>query len=374
LRLFAAKGGTAVKYLIISNDPAMLYRYRAEVIKELLKEDNTVVICVPEGDIEPFADMGCEILKVDVDRRGINPIKDLRLYKNYKRIIAQVKPDTVLTYSIKPNIYGGYASRRIGVPYFAHVQGLGSAFQRRIIKNIVSFMYKSALKDARKVFFENSGNRDVFVNKKIIRPDQAIIVRGGAGVPLDAFPFTEMEDDGTVNFLFVGRIMKEKGIDELFSAAKRMKDKLGDRVSFTVAGKYEDEYKDTVNELTDAGVIDYVGFVKDVLPLYKKCHAVVLPSYHEGLANVLIEGASVGRPLITTDIHGCKETVKDGESGILVPVSDAESLCFAMTSYFNMSIEQKREMGLNGHRFVSESFDRRDVVSFTVASLKEGLQ
>ena len=189
---FAAKGGTAVKYLIISNDPAMLYRYRAEVIKELLLE-NAVTVCVPEVDARSLSDMGCEIVKVNVDRRGINPIKDMTLYKSYKRVIAQAKPDAVITYSIKPNIYGGYASRKLGVPYFAHVQGLGSAFQKKILKNVVSFMYKIALKDARGVFFENSGNRDLFVNKKIIKDCQAITVKGGAGVPLEKFPFTEMK-------------------------------------------------------------------------------------------------------------------------------------------------------------------------------------
>lgn len=362
-----------MKYLIISNDPAMLYRYRAEVIKELLLE-NTVVVCVPDGDIAPFVDMGCEVLKVNVDRRGINPIKDLALYKKYKRIISDIKPDAVLTYSIKPNIYGGYASRKLGVPYFAHVQGLGSAFQRKIIKNIASFMYKVALKNARGVFFENSGNRDLFVSKKIIKDSQAITVKGGAGVVLDAFPFTEMEDCDTVNFLFVGRIMKEKGIDELFSVARKMKDELGSKVSFTVAGGFEEEYANTVSELTNSGVINYVGFVKDVLPLYKKCHAVVLPSYHEGLANVLIEGASVGRALITSDIHGCKETVQDGESGFLVPLADADALYCSMMAFYNMSLDEKRQMGLNGHKYVSEGFNRSDVVKFTVDTLREGLK
>ena len=362
-----------MRYLLISNDPAMLYRYRAEVIAELLKE-NSVTVCVPKGEVDALIGMGCEVVYAEINRRGIDPKADMALYKAYKRIISEVKPDLVLTYSIKPNIYGGYAAKKLGVPYFCHVQGLGSAFQRRFIKGVVSRMYKIALKDAKGVFFENCGNRDVFVSKKIIRQDQAITVNGGAGVPLEAFPFTEITDSDAVNFLFVGRVMKEKGIDELFSAAKRMKAKLGDKVTFTVAGLFVDEYENTVKELTEDGIIEYAGFVKDILPLYKKCHAVVLPSYHEGLANVLIEGAAVGRAIIATDIHGCKEAVIDGESGILVPVSDAESLYFAMISYYNMSIDKKREMGLKGRKFVEENFDRRKVVSFTVSSLKGGLK
>lgn len=362
-----------MRYLLISNDPAMLYRYRAEVIMELLKE-NSVFVCAPKGDADELINMGCEMVYADIDRRGIDPRADMSLYRTYKKIIAEIKPDIVLTYSIKPNIYGGYAAKKLGVPYFCHVQGLGSAFQRRIIKHIASFMYKIALKDAKGVFFENSGNRDLFVNKKIIRPDQAITVRGGAGVPLESFPFCEMEENDCINFLFVGRIMKEKGVDELFTAAKRMKAELADKVSFTVAGLFVDEYESVVKELTEGGVIDYVGFVKDIAPLYKKCHAVVLPSYHEGLANALIEGAAVGRALIATDINGCKEAAVNEESGFLIPVCDDEALYRAMMRYYDMSIDEKRKMGMAGRRLVENNFDRKDVVSFTVSSLKEGLK
>ena len=362
-----------MRYLLISNDPAMLYRYRAEVIMELLKK-NSVYVCAPKGDVDDLISIGCEMVYADVDRRGMDPRADLALYKAYKRIISEVKPDIVLTYSIKPNIYGGYAAKKLGVPYFAHVQGLGSAFQKKILKAIVSLMYRSALKDAKGVFFENTGNRDLFVNGKIICKDQAITVKGGAGVPLESFPFCELLQNDTVNFLFVGRIMKEKGVDELFDAAKRMKAELGSKVSFTIAGNFVDEYEKTVKELSDSGIIEYVGFVKDVASLYRKCHAVVLPSYHEGLANVLIEGAATGRALIATNIHGCKETIVDNESGYLVPVRDTESLYTAMMRFYDLSFEKKQKMGISGRNFVEKCFNRKDVVEFTVASLEEGLK
>ncbi len=351
----------------------MLYRYRAEVIMELLKE-NSVFVCAPKGDVDNLTSMGCKMVYADIDRRGMDPRADFALYKAYKRIISEVKPDIVLTYSIKPNIYGGYAAKKLGIPYFCHVQGLGSAFQRKILKTIVSLMYRFALKDAKGVFFENTGNRDLFVNSKIIREDQAITVKGGAGVPLESFPFCELHQNDTVNFLFVGRIMKEKGVDELFDAAKRMKSELADKVSFTIAGNFVDEYKKTVKELSDSGIIEYVGFVRDVAALYRKCHAVVLPSYHEGLANVLIEGAATGRALIATNIHGCKETVINNESGYLVPVRDSESLYTAMMRFYDLSFEEKQKMGMAGRRLVENNFDRKDVVSFTVSSLKEGLK
>jgi galacturonosyltransferase len=166
--------------------------------------------------------------------------------------------------------------------------------------------------------------------------------------------------------------MKEKGVDELFYAARRLKNELGDAVSFAVAGGFEESYSEIVKELSDEGVIEYLGFVKDVAALYRDCHAVVLPSYHEGLSNVLIEGAATGRALITTSVHGCLETVTD-ESGILVPPSDADALYFALRSFHGFSYEEKRDMGLSGRAHVEKSFDRADVVTFTLNALRERL-
>lgn len=363
-------------YLLISNHAEMLLRYRGAVIRELLKE-NRVTVCVPEGNgegVKALEAFGCRVVTAEVDRRGINPVTDLRLYRRYRHILSTVKPDAVITYSIKPNIYGGYAAKRLGIPYFAHVQGLGSAFYKPIIKNVAAIMYRVALKKARGVFFENAGNADFFVDKRIIRRSAVITVRGGAGVTLPDFPLCPLPEDSVTRFLFVGRVMREKGVDELFSAAVRLKEELGASVEFSVAGGFEESYSDKVRELSDKGIINYLGFVDDVAALYRDCHAVVLPSYHEGLSNVLIEGAATGRALITTSVHGCLETVLPDESGILVPRGDAEALLFALRSFVKLPHTEKAAMGLKGREHIEKNFDRAEVVTYTLKELEERLK
>ncbi len=357
-----------MRYLIISNNGGMLVIYRGALLRELLKTAS-VTACVPHGGEEELIKLGCDIVYADVDRRGINPRNDIKLYKQYKKIIKEVSPDAVITYSIKPNIYGGYACRELGVPYYLHVQGLGSAFYRKGLKEIVSTMYRAAAKKAKAVFFENNGNRDLFVDKKIIKRDQAVVF-SGAGVDLDAFPLTPMPEGDTVRFAFVSRIMKEKGVDELFYAAKKLKDEFGGRFELHVAGIFEDSYEQTVNELHEKGIINYLGFINDVASLYKSCDAVVLPSYHEGMSNVLLEGAAIGRVLVTTDVYGCRETVVSGESGLVCLSHDAEALYRAMKQVCLMTKDEREKMGKRGRSHVEANFDRREVVRKTIEVMK----
>ena len=346
----------------------MLYIYRGALLRELLK-NASVTACVPHGGEDELVKIGCDIVYADVDRRGINPKNDYKLYREYKRIIKEVKPDAVITYSIKPNIYGGYACRKLGVPYYLHVQGLGSAFYRKGLKTVVSTMYRAAAKKANAVFFENDGNRDLFVKGKLIKADQAVVF-SGAGVDLDAFPLTPMPNGDAVKFAFVSRIMKEKGVDELFYAAKKLKEEFGDKFELHVAGIFEDSYENTVSELHEKGIINYLGFINDVASLYKSCDAVVLPSYHEGMSNVLLEGAATGRVLVTTDVHGCRETVVPERSGLICPSHNAEALYEAMKRVCLMTKDELEEMGKCGREHVERNFDRRDVVKKTVEVMK----
>lgn len=357
-----------MRYLIISNNGGMLVIYRGALLRALLQR-GSVVACVPHGGEEELIKLGCEVVYADVDRRGINPINDVKLYKRYKKIIKEVNPDVVITYSIKPNIYGGYACRKLGVPYYLHVQGLGSGFYRKGLKEVVSAMYRAAAKKAKAVFFENHGNRDLFIGKKIIKDHQAVVF-SGAGVDLDAFALAPMPDGAAVRFAFVSRIMKEKGVDELFYAAKRLKAEFGDRFELDIAGIFEDSYEQTVNELHDKGIINYLGFINDVASLYRSCDAVVLPSYHEGMSNVLLEGAAIGRVLITTDVCGCREAVIENESGFLCPVRDAEAIYRAMKRVCLMSADEREKMGKRGREHVEKNFNRNDVVKKTIEVMK----
>ena len=360
-----------MKYLVITNHSYMLWQFRRELISELLRRGEVVVSTPFVGREKELSGLGCRLIETPVDRRGINPAKDLALLGKYRRIIKAEKPDAVITYSIKPNIYGGLAAAAAGVPYYVNVQGLGSAFSRKALIPLVTEMYRLALRKAKTVFFENSGNLDRFVTKKVVSPDKAVLLPG-AGVDTEYYSYCAYpsEKDG-IHFLFVGRIMKEKGVNELFSAAEKLKSEFGDRISFEVAGFFEDSYSERVKKLSDNGVITYLGFLQDVRPLYESCHCVVLPSYHEGMSNVLLEGASTGRPLITTDIPGCREAVIDGVSGFVCRPADADSLYRSMKRFAEMTEEERLAMGKAGREHMLD-FGKHVVVRKTMEAVDCG--
>ena len=248
------------------------------------------------------------------------------------------------------------------------MQGLGTAFEKPVLSNVVSVMYRSALQKARTVFFENEENAQFFLHKNIISARQMKVLPG-AGINLDEYPYVPMQDDGVCSFLFVGRIMKEKGVDEFFSAAKTIKAEFGEKVAFDVVGFYEDAYKETVDHLVADRVINFHGFQTDVHPFYEAADCVVLPSYHEGMSNVLLEGAAMGRALITSDIPGCREAVEDGVSGYLCPVQDAEALTNFFREFANKTQSEQEQMGCCGRALIEREFDKHIVVAQTIDGL-----
>lgn len=361
-----------MKILIATNHSYMLWRFRKELIERLCL-DFEVMLSMPfVGHEDDFQALGVKCVNTEIDRRGINPFNDADLIKRYKRLLDGERPDAVVTYSIKPNIYLGSLCRKRGICYFANVQGLGTAFERPILSTVVSTMYRRSLKKASAVFFENSQNADFFVRKKII-PSSRATVLSGAGINLDEYPYVPPTESTTCRFLYLGRIMKEKGVDEFFAAAKLLKTELGDKVSFDLVGFYEDSYRETVEKLIEEKIITFHGFRTDPKPYYAACDAVVMPSWHEGMSNVLLEGAAVGRALITSDIPGCREAVDDGVSGILCPTHDVVSLTDAMRKFANMTPAERTEMGRLGRELVEKHFDRRDVVKQTTTIVKNGI-
>lgn len=359
-----------MKYMIITNHSYMLWQFRRELIGELLKQGEVVISMPFVGHEDDFAAMGCRCIDTEVDRRGINPAKDLKLYRQYKKLLKQENPDMVITYSIKPNIYGGYACKKMGIPYCVNVQGLGTAFQKAPIASVVTIMYRAALKRAKKVFFENWGNAGEFLQRHIVK-ESSITVLNGAGLNLERFVYTDYPSDAhPIRFLFVGRIMKEKGVDELFEAAEKLKKKYGSQVQFDLVGFFEDSYKDRVEQLQQDGVVVFHGFQTDTIPFYQQANCVVLPSYHEGMSNVLLEGAATGRPLITSDIPGCREAVIDGVSGYLCPKQSVDKLYDCMDRFLHLTYDQQRQMGLAGRRHVEEVFDKKKVVAATLKGIQ----
>lgn len=357
-----------MKILIITNHSYMLYRFRRELIAALQKEHEVVLSMPFVGHEEDFMAMGSRCIRTNVDRRGINPVKDLKLMDTYRNLLHAERPDLVLTYSIKPNIYAGMVCSSMHIPYCANVQGLGTAFQRKGLSQFVTALYRRALKKAKAVFFENRANAREFLDRTILPPEK-ITILPGAGINLQHHPLMPYPENDQIRFLYLGRIMKEKGIDELFAAMRRLHGELGNRVVLDLVGFFDDNYEAQVNQLVEDGIAVFHSFQTDPIPYYSAADCVVLPSYHEGMSNVLLEAAAIGRPVITSDIHGCKEAVNPGESGLLCRVKDEEDLYQKMLQMAKMSRPEREKMGIAAREKVQREFDKNMVVQQTINAI-----
>lgn len=359
-----------MKVLVLANNATGLYRFRKELLTSLMEAGHTVCISLPAGErVADLQAMGCQYIETNVDRRGINPITDFKLFMTYKKMIRSLKPDLVITYTVKPNIYGGFAARLSRKPYAINITGLGTAFQKKgLLRKLVTAMYKVTCRKAKVVYFENAGNKDLFVKEKIVREKQTCVLNG-AGVNLEDFPYQEYPMEmQTTRFLFTGRVMQEKGVDELLQAMKTLRQE-GLDCTLDILGGYEENYLDTIRQCEEEGWLKYHGFQPDVVPYVAACHCFILPSWHEGMANVNLESAAMGRPLITSNIYGCKEAVVENESGYLAEVKNWESLYEAMKRFIALPMDQRKAMGEVGRRHMEDNFDKKVVVARTIERL-----
>lgn len=359
------------KILILTNHSYMLYRFRLELIQTLMQSHEVVLSMPFVGHEDDFQALGIRCIETAVDRRGINPSTDFQLFERYRALLKAEQPDMVITYSIKPNIYGGLACRMAAIPYCANVQGLGSAFQKKSLAQFVTLLYKLALGKAKTVFFENEANATEFRRRGILHADRQTVLPG-AGINLARYSYMPYPEHAAVHFLYLGRIMREKGMDELFSAIRRLRGELGGGVVLDLVGFYDDEgYAAQVEQLIADGAAVFHGFQPNPLPYYAASDCVVLASYHEGMSNVLLEAAAIGRPVITSDIPGCREAVDDGKTGLLCRPRDAESLYVQMHRMASASREQRQAMGQAAREKMTREFDKRRVVAATLAALFE---
>ncbi len=351
-----------MKVLIVANNDIGLYKFRKELVQRLL-EEHEVFIALPNGDfISEFESMGCKFIETNFDRHSTNPFKELQLISLYKRIIKETKPDIVFTYTIKPNAYAGMACASLGVPYFANVTGLGTAIENGgIMQKVATTLYKMGLRKAQKVFFQNTENRDFMLSHKVVTTPYDMLP--GSGVNLDNYKVAEYPSGETVDFVFVARIMKEKGIDQYLDAAKSIRAKYPE-TRFHICGFCEDAYEAELKELTENGTVIYHGLVKDMAAIYRQMSCTVHPTYYpEGLSNVLLESAASGRPIITTNRSGCREVVDDGVNGYVVEEKNSTDLIKKIEQFLALSLEERKQMGLAGRAKVEKEFNREIVIN-----------
>ncbi len=362
------------KVLFLGNSKLTVFGFRGEIIEELIKNGYNVYVSFPNG---PFGDgekiskeYGCKFIETEMSRRGTNPIKDLKLLKKYISIIKDIKPDIVLAFTVKCDIYGGIACRKLKIPFIPNITGLGKGLtEGKLTKFITKILYRISLKDSKCVFFQNDSDKQFFIDNKI--KFKKSVVLPGSGVNLEKFKPLKYPSDKVIRFIYVARIMKAKGIEEYLEAARVIKKKYSN-VEFHICGYCEEDYKNIIEEEQQKENIIYHGLVNEVSEYEKDCHCVVLPSYHpEGISNVLLEAAALARPIITTNRVGCKETVDNNITGFLVKERNSKDLISKIEKFIKKSNNEKKEMGLKGRKKIEKEFDRNIVVEEYITKIEE---
>lgn len=359
------------KVLFLVNHDVVIYNFRLELVERLLADGHQVVISSPYGErIEDLKALGCEYREIDIARHGMNPVKELKLISEYKKLLDQVKPDVVFAYTIKPNIYGSIACRSRKVPCVTNITGLGTAVENGgLVQKITVLLYKYAFTKVQRVFFQNTENMQFFVDHKIALGKHDLLP--GSGVNLQRFEVLEYPETDTVEFAFISRIMKEKGIDQYLEAAEYIRSKYPNTV-FHVCGFCEDAYEEKLKDLTDKGIINYHGMVRDIKGFLKGIHCTIHPTYYpEGLSNVLLESSASARPIITTDRSGCREVIDDGVNGYVVKQQDSQDLIEKIEKFLKLRVDERKAMGLAGREKVEREFDRQIVVEKYIEEVKK---
>lgn len=357
--------------LFLVNRDIVIYNFRQEIVERLIADGHQVHISSPYGErIDDLVKIGAVFHDIDIQQRKMNPLEEFQLIKAYQKLMEEVRPDIVFGFTIKPNTYGAIAARKYHIPFVANITGLGTALENPgIVQKVLVCLYKYSFRDVRRVFFQNTANRDFFLWNHIRVNDYAYLP--GSGVNLDRFPFCEYPRGKVIRFAFVSRILKEKGSEIYLQAARKIK-KRHRNVEFHICGFLESDYDGELEAYQKAGDIIYHGMIRDVASFMKEMHCIVLPSYYpEGISNVLLEACAIGRPIITTDRAGCREVVDDGVNGYMIPQRNTEALIEALEMFLKLSPEDRQRMGLNARRKVEQEYDRRVVVEAYVREVEQ---
>jgi len=368
------------KIIIIGALSGSLINFRGELLTALI-DDGWSVVAMANGANEKerlaVTNKGVKYREYKIERNGMNAVKDIQTFFDLRAAIKQERPDVIFCYTIKPVIWGGLASAFSGRPKFiALITGLGFTFQKgTFLKScliaIVSLLYRLSLQHASAVIFQNSDNRNVMEDRHICDPKKSKQVNG-SGVNIKHYTFSEVDNTKTT-FLLIARLLKAKGIKEYAEAASIVKKQYPDSVIQILGPKDPSPNAfpiKTLQELHDEGVIEYLGETDDVRPFIKNCQVYVLPSYHEGLPRTVIEAMSIGRPIITTDVPGCRDTIIDNANGILVPAKNSNALAQAMIEMIERR-DEWNELGRRSRKFAEDIFDVNKVNQNLIAIIDQ---
>ena len=365
--------------IIIGNTSWYLYNFRIGLLNRLLNSGHRLTILAPLDEYsKKIQQLGCSFHELEMDNQSLNPFKDFLLFRRIKLLLIHYKPDLVIHYTIKPVIYGSLVSNKFNIPFVNNITGLGTVFiKKSFITYIVKVLYRISQKRASYLFFQNQDDKIIFKNERLVPSYVPSIVFPGTGIDTSFFPFKSYKSSTSNTFLLIARIIWDKGIGEFVEAANEVK-KYFPNSQFQLLG-----YLDVLNRTaishqqieawTSDGIIHYLGESEDVRPFLKKAGCVVLPSYREGLPRSLLEAAAMCRPIIATDVSGCRDVVEHGVNGYLCKTRDAHDLAQKMKDMIRLSIDEKRKMGLRGREKMKQNFDQKVIVEKIVDCIESVL-
>jgi glycosyltransferase involved in cell wall biosynthesis len=354
---------TPAKTIVLSiNTSWNLVNFRSNLIRRLQREGFAVVAVSPaDGHEAALTALGVCHVPIAIDSKGLSPAGDLRLFRDYWRILRDLRPAAFLGWTIKPNIYGSLAARALGIPTLNNISGLGTAFIKvGPVTRVVWLLYRAALAHAATVFFQNPHDRDLFVGGRLV-PAARTVLLPGSGIDLVDFVPVEIGDARPFTFLMVARLLRDKGVVEFADAARIVRAVRPDAV-FQLLGSLDAQNRtalprETVEAWQREGILEHLGETRDVRPYVARAGAVVLPSYREGMPRSLLEGAAMAKPLIATDVPGCTEIARAGDNALLCRPRDAASLAAAMLAMLDLPVKQRRAMGARSRRIAEDEFD-----------------
>ncbi len=357
------------KVAIVVNTAWNIVNFRLGLIEALMAQGHQVLaIAPPDNYLARIEETGCQFIPLKrLERKGTNPVRDLQLTHELYRVFQREKVDVALLYTIKPNIYGSFAAAFANVKTICTVTGLGYSFiSNGLVSRIAKGLYKRAFRRATRIAFQNRDDRQLFIDLGLASAEKCILIKG-SGIKTDFFkPMPKANAQDQFVFLFVGRMLFDKGVQELLEAAAKIKAKHS-KVAFWMVGALDQDNpscisKDLLKTYEDKGIIRYFGQSDKVREIMRDADVVVLPSYREGLPRVMLEALSMAKPVITTEAAGCRETVQDGENGYMVPIKDAEALAEAMEKMLQHSPKELQQMGNVGRAMALAQFDEQIIV------------
>jgi len=361
-----------MKIILCGSEAYSVNMFRGDLVKDLVTKGHDVIIMANNASkkhLLEFTSLGARYINAPISRSSLNPFKDINVCLNFLRVFILEQPDCVLSYTVKPVVWSGIVLRFFPkIRFIGMITGLGYAFggqgrSRSLVYTIVKLLYKLSLANAHSVIFQNPDNKALFIELGLVDPSKACVVNG-SGVNLEYFSYHPYHShENRVSFLMIARLLKDKGILEFLAAARTLKYEYNN-VDFILLG-HEDKSDNAVSiaeitKLDKEGIISYCGFVNDVREFLVSSTVYVLPSYHEGLPRSILEAMAVGRPIITTNVPGCRETVIDGVNGWLVPKGDSKALAEKMRWFMKMRSETN-DMGSNSRQIAVEKFDVKKV-------------